>query len=50
MPLKEKRSHYRISPLDVIQIVNKFYLIDQVGTKKDKDHRLKPSLDIQMCS
>jgi hypothetical protein len=32
--LKEKRSHYRISPGDLIQIINEFYLVNEVGIKK----------------
>jgi translation initiation factor IF-1 len=36
IPLKEKRSHYKISPGDLIQITDEFYLVDQVGTRKIK--------------
>jgi hypothetical protein len=34
--LREKRSHYRISPGDVIQITDEFYLVNQVGIIKIK--------------
>jgi hypothetical protein len=34
--LREKRSHYRISPGDVIQITDEFYLVNQVGIRKIK--------------
>jgi hypothetical protein len=36
IPLKERRSHFRISPGDIIQIANEFYLVDQVGARKIK--------------
>ena len=36
IPLREKRSHYRISPGDVIQITDEFYLVNQVGIRKIK--------------
>ena len=32
--MKQTRSHYRISPGDLIQITNEFYLVEQVGTRK----------------
>ena len=32
--LKQKRSHYRISPGDLIQIAEEFYLVEQVGTRR----------------
>lgn len=32
--MKQKRSHYRISPGDLIQITDEFYLVEQVGTRK----------------
>ena len=32
--LKQKRSHYRISPGDLIQISEEFYLVEQVGTRR----------------
>jgi hypothetical protein len=34
--LREKRSHYRISPGDVIQITDEFYLVNHVGIRKIK--------------
>jgi hypothetical protein len=36
IPLEEKRSHYRISRGDLIQITNEFYLVNHVGTRKIK--------------
>ncbi len=33
-PLKERRSHYRISRGDIIQIGRDFYMVDLVGGKK----------------
>src|SRR5919109_2760317 len=36
VPLKKKRNHYRISPGDLIQITDEFYLVDEVGTRKIK--------------
>jgi hypothetical protein len=36
IPLKERRTHHRISPGDIIQIANEFYLVDQVGARKIK--------------
>lgn len=32
--LKNKRSHQRIYPGDLIQIIGQFYLVDQVGATK----------------
>ena len=32
--LKQKRSHYRISLGDIIQIANEFYIVEQVGARK----------------
>ncbi len=32
--LKQKRSHYRISPGDLIKIAEEFYLVEQVGTRR----------------
>jgi hypothetical protein len=34
IPLKEKRTHSNMSPGDVIQITNDFYVVDQVGARK----------------
>jgi hypothetical protein len=34
MPLNKKRSHSKISPGDLIQITNDFYLVNQVGIRK----------------
>ena len=34
--LREKRSHHRISPGDVIQITDEFYFVNQVGIRKIK--------------
>ena len=36
MPLKKKRSHYKISLGDIIQLSNDFYMVDKVGVKKIK--------------
>ena len=36
IPLKEKRSHYRISPGDIIQLTNEFYFVNRIGIKKIK--------------
>jgi hypothetical protein len=36
VPLKEKRNHHRISPGDIIQIIEEFYLVKEVGTRKIK--------------
>ena len=35
-PLKKKRSHYRVSLGDIIQVSNDFYMVDKVGVKKIK--------------
>jgi hypothetical protein len=34
IPLREKRTHINISPGDIIQITNDFYVVDQVGARK----------------
>jgi hypothetical protein len=34
IPLKEKRSHYRISLGDIIEINGDFYMVNQVGVRK----------------
>ncbi len=34
IPLREKRTHTNISPGDIIQITNDFYMVDQIGTRK----------------
>ncbi len=34
IPLREKRDHTNISPGDIIQITNDFYMVDQIGTRK----------------
>jgi hypothetical protein len=34
IPLREKRTHINISPGDIIQITNDFYVVDQIGTRK----------------
>ena len=36
LPLKEKRSHSKISPGDLIQIADEFYKVDQIGVEKIK--------------
>ena len=36
IPLREKRTHTNISPGDVIQITNDFYVVDKIGTRKIK--------------
>jgi hypothetical protein len=36
LPLKEKRSHNKISPGDLIQIADEFYKVDQIGVEKIK--------------
>jgi hypothetical protein len=36
IPLKEKRSHYTISPGDIVQLTDEFYFVTQVGIKKIK--------------
>ena len=35
-PLKKKKSHYKISLGDIIQISYDFYMVDKVGVKKIK--------------
>ncbi len=34
IPLREKRTHTSISPGDIIQITNDFYVVDQIGAAK----------------
>ena len=34
--IEEKRSHYRMSLGDIIQVSNDFYMVDKVGVKKIK--------------
>jgi hypothetical protein len=34
VPLREKRSHNKISPGDIIQTTNEFYLVDQIGVRR----------------
>jgi hypothetical protein len=34
IPLREKRTHTNISPGDIIQITNDFYVVDQIGARK----------------
>ena len=34
IPLREKRDHTNISRGDIIQIINDFYVVDQIGTRK----------------
>jgi hypothetical protein len=34
IPLREKRTHISISPGDIIQITNDFYVVDQIGATK----------------
>jgi hypothetical protein len=34
IPLREKRTHGSISPGDIIQITNDFYVVNQIGTRK----------------
>ncbi len=34
IPLKEKRSHYRISLGDIIEINGEFYMVNQIGVRK----------------
>jgi hypothetical protein len=33
IPLRQKRSHRNISPGDIIQIANDFYMVNQVGAR-----------------
>jgi hypothetical protein len=34
IPLRERRTHTYISPGDIIQITNDFYVVDKIGTRK----------------
>jgi translation initiation factor IF-1 len=34
IPLRVKRTHTNISPGDIIQIIDDFYIADQIGTRK----------------
>jgi hypothetical protein len=34
IPLREKRSHDKIAPGDIIQIASDFYMVDQIGARK----------------
>jgi hypothetical protein len=34
IPLRQKRTHENISPGDVIQITNEFYVVNQIGARK----------------
>jgi hypothetical protein len=34
IPLREKRVHSKISPGDIIQITNDFYVVNQIGARK----------------
>ena len=34
IPLRKKRTHSNMSPGDIIQITNEFYVVDQVGARK----------------
>jgi hypothetical protein len=34
IPLRQKRSHRNISPGDIIQIANDFYMVSQVGARR----------------
>ncbi len=34
IPLRERRTHTNISPGDIIQITNDFYVVDKIGTRK----------------
>ena len=34
IPLREKRTHTSLSPGDIIQITNDFYVVDQIGARK----------------
>ena len=36
IPLKEKRSHFTISPGDIVQLTDEFYFVNRVGIKKIK--------------
>jgi hypothetical protein len=35
-PLKKKRSHYKITLGDIIQLSNDFYMVEKVGVKRIK--------------
>jgi len=32
IPIREKRNHATISPGDIIQIINDFYIVNHIGT------------------
>jgi hypothetical protein len=34
IPLRERRTHKNISPGDIIQITNDFYVVNQIGARK----------------
>jgi hypothetical protein len=34
IPLRERRTHGNISPGDIIQITDDFYVVDQIGARK----------------
>jgi hypothetical protein len=34
IPLREKRSHYKIAAGDIIQLANDFYMVDNVGARE----------------
>ena len=34
IPLRERRTHTNISPGDIIQMTNDFYVVDQIGARK----------------
>ena len=34
IPLRQKRTHTNISPGDIIQITNDFYVVNQIGARK----------------
>jgi len=34
MPLRKRRSHYKISIGDIIQLANDFYMVDQIGARQ----------------
>ncbi len=36
IPLRKRRSHYKISIGDIIQLANDFYMVDQIGAKQIK--------------
>jgi hypothetical protein len=37
IPIREKRSHATMSPGDIIQIINDFYLVNHIGTIRIED-------------